>query len=57
MQVTCGVHAESVGSVTEGIRDALDAAGVQARLILSGQGDWRFLDIVSAGAGKLCALE
>ena len=41
----------------DSIQEAADAAGVQAKLILSGKGDWRFLDIVAAGAGKLAALE
>ena len=57
MQVTCGVHAEAVDRVVQSIQQAADAAGVQAKLILSGKGDWRFLDIVAAGAGKLPALE
>ena len=57
VQVTCGVQAESVASVTESIQAALEEAGVHAQLILSGKGDWRFLDIVSTGAGKLSALE
>lgn len=35
----------------------LDTAGVEARLILSGRGDWRYLDVVSSSAGKLEALE
>ena len=30
---------------------------VDAQLITSGRGDWRFLDIVSKRAGKLAALE
>ena len=56
-QVTCGVHTEAVSRVVDSIQEAADAAGVQAKLILSGKGDWRFLDIVAAGAGKLAALE
>ena len=56
-QVTCGVHASSVARVTKSIQAALDAADVAARLITSGHGDWRYLDIVSTGAGKLEALE
>ena len=56
-QVTCGVHATVVDSVVDDISAAIDRAGVRARLILSGKGDWRFLDIVPANAGKLAALE
>ena len=50
-KVTCGVHASSVRQVTEQIESALEMAGVQARLILSGKGGWRFLDIVPLQAG------
>ena len=35
------------------IRASLRLSGVQARLMVSGSGDWRFLDIVSIRAGKL----
>lgn len=35
------------------IYKSLRKSGVQARLITSGFGDWRFLDIVSVRAGKL----
>lgn len=35
------------------IQESLQASGVQARLAVSGFGDWRFLDIVSIRAGKL----
>ena len=56
-QVTCGVHTEAVDRVMRSIQAATEDAGVQAKLILSGKGDWRFLDIVAAQAGKLAALE
>lgn len=39
------------------IRASLDKAGTRAQLIVSGHGEWRFLDIVPAQAGKLPALE
>lgn len=35
------------------IQKLLSKGGVQARLTVSGFGDWRFLDIVSIRAGKL----
>lgn len=41
------------------LRDAivLYRRGVKAKLIYSGTGDWRYLDIVANGAGKLESLE
>lgn len=56
-KVTCGVHVDVIDQVQQQISESLDADGVEARLILSGKGDWRFLDIVSVNAGKLQALE
>ena len=47
LQVTCGV---SVAALDRGVLEQLDKTlrrdGVKARLITSGTGDWRFLDIV-----------
>lgn len=56
-KVTCGVHVDVMDQVQQQIADSLEADGVEARLILSGKGDWRYLDIVSINAGKLQALE
>lgn len=56
-KVTCGIHSSVEQLVTDHIHAALGAANVQANVILSGQGDWRFLDIVSRKAGKLEALQ
>ena len=43
--------------VQQQVRDRLKEDNVEAHLILSGKGDWRYLDIVSINAGKLRALE
>lgn len=56
-KVTCGVHVDVMDQVQQQISEKLAEDGVEARLILSGKGDWRFLDIVSINAGKLQALE
>ena len=56
-KVTCGVHADVMDQVQKQIRKQLTEEGVEAHLILSGKGDWRYLDIVSINAGKLQALE
>ena len=41
----------------ESLQQALDEQGVTAKLILSGKGEWRYLDIVSKNAGKAQATE
>ncbi|KAL0041523.1 hypothetical protein WJX79_006124 [Trebouxia sp. C0005] len=56
-KVTCGVHMDVMDQVQQQISETLQKEGVEARLILSGKGDWRYLDIVSINAGKLQALE
>lgn len=38
------------------IQSALDQHAVTAKLVFSGKGDWRYLDIVSQNAGKAEAL-
>jgi hydroxymethylpyrimidine pyrophosphatase-like HAD family hydrolase len=56
-KITLGAKAEVLESVLECIGSALNKAGVAHRLIVSGAGDWRYVDLVPAGAGKLAALE
>ena len=56
-KVTCGLHKDVMDQVQQQIRERLQEDGVEAHLILSGKGDWRFLDIVAINAGKLHALE
>jgi sucrose-6F-phosphate phosphohydrolase len=56
-KVTCGVHVDALAGVLESVQAALDRAGVRANIITSGTGDWRFVDCVPLGAGKLQALE
>lgn len=46
-QVTCGVAVKVVNKVLDSIRRACKRGGVRARLITSGDGEWRYLDIVS----------
>lgn len=56
-QVTCGVHDSVLEEVEASISAAVKRAGVKANIIVCGQTEWRFLDIVSHRAGKLAALE
>ena len=51
--MTCGVAKAVLDEVLDRIQRLLQKAGVKARLITSGTGEWRFLDIVSVRAGKL----
>jgi len=56
-KVTVGVHVDKLRAAEEHIRGALAAEGVRAKIIVSGCGDWRFLDVVPEMAGKLESLE
>ncbi|GBF87879.1 sucrose phosphatase [Raphidocelis subcapitata] len=56
-KVTCGVQVEALPRVLEVLQTRLAAAEVDANIITSGTGDWRFLDLVPKGAGKLQALD
>jgi HAD superfamily hydrolase (TIGR01484 family) len=56
-KITLGAKSEVLESVLECIGTALTKAGVAHRLIVSGTGAWRYVDLVPAGAGKLAALE
>ena len=51
------VNVTALGAVRRAVRDGCKAAGVAVRIIVSGVGDWRYVDCVAAGAGKLEALE
>ena len=54
-KVTCGVRCDVLDAVLQGVAADLAAAGVKHRMVVSGSGDWRFLDLVPAQAGKLQA--
>lgn len=48
---------EALAKFEEHIRGGLAASGVRAKVITSGHGGWKYVDIVSAQAGKLESLE
>lgn len=57
MQVTCGVSMTALeGGVLKQLDKTLRRGGVKARLITSGTGDWRFLDIVPLNAVRQAVL-
>lgn len=51
-KVTCGVHVGALARVAQDVRERLARHGVRLRLVASGVGDWRFLDLVPMAAGK-----
>lgn len=51
-KVTCGVRTDVLARVLDGLRARLDSLQLDVRLISSGTGDWRFVDLVPRQAGK-----
>jgi len=56
-KVTIGVKDEFVSKIEQRLRDDCAASGLDYKIITSGSGGWKFVDCVSAGAGKLESLE
>ena len=56
-KVTVGVRDELAGVVERKLREACESNGLDNKIIISGSGGWKFVDCVSAGAGKLESLE
>ncbi|GAB4820554.1 hypothetical protein N2152v2_007600 [Parachlorella kessleri] len=56
-RVALSVRHDAVDGVTRQLLEGVQAEGVQAQVIISGVGDWRYVDCVAARAGKLAALE
>lgn len=52
-KVTCGVRLDVLEGVVAEVKADLGEAGVRHRLVVSGSGEWRFVDLVPAEAGKL----
>lgn len=56
-RVCISSRADVTPSVTSEIQQRVEAAGLQVKVIVSGTGDWRYVDVTSVRAGKLAALE
>lgn len=56
-RVAFSVETNVMGDVIAYLRQGFEAAGVQVRVITSGNGEWRYVDCVSIRAGKLEAME
>ncbi|MEW5307867.1 MAG: hypothetical protein WDW36_010240 [Sanguina aurantia] len=55
-KVTCGLAVAVLPQALASLSALLEGGGVQANVIVSGAGDWRYVDIVPIRAGKLEAL-
>jgi hydroxymethylpyrimidine pyrophosphatase-like HAD family hydrolase len=56
-KLTCGVRADTVDDAVARVTRMLTKEGVAHKAIISGKGDWRYVDVVPIKAGKLPALE
>ena len=56
-KLTLGVRDDAVEAFESELRRGLASAGVEAKVIRSGSGGWKYVDVVPAGAGKLESLE
>lgn len=56
-RVALQVHTAVLDDLIERLQEAIDKRQLQARIIMSGAGDWRYVDVVHRLAGKLEALE
>ena len=56
-RIALSVQAHAVPAVKKSIERITRTLGIRVQMIMSGTGDWRYLDVVSAQGGKLAALE
>ena len=56
-KITLGIKTEFVSDACEELKEMLGQEGVEAKLVYSGSGDWKYLDILARSAGKLESLE
>lgn len=56
-KLTLGVRDAFVDAFSAQVSAACAGQGLKAKVITSGTGGWRYIDVVSAGAGKLESLE
>ena len=56
-KITAGVRAECVDRFVSVVREGISALGLKAKVITSGVGDWRFVDVLSFYGGKGESLE
>lgn len=56
-RVAVSSHVRATPFIVSTLRAGMAARGVQARVIVSGAGEWRYVDAVARRAGKAAALE
>jgi len=56
-KIVLGVKKSDLDEVQSSLSSRIEADGGKAKLVVSGSGEWRFLDILSPTAGKLSAMQ
>eukprot|EP01023_Acetabularia_acetabulum_P016593 TRINITY_DN18188_c0_g1_i1.p1 TRINITY_DN18188_c0_g1~~TRINITY_DN18188_c0_g1_i1.p1 ORF type:complete len:233 (+),score=42.08 TRINITY_DN18188_c0_g1_i1:63-701(+) len=56
-RVALSVQVDVLERVRKGLEEGFKNEGVKVRIIISGEGEWRYVDCVSSKGGKLEALE
>lgn len=56
-RIALSVHKDEVKRVKSAVMDAVTQAGFKAQMIVSGAGDYKYLDILSVHGGKRKAME
>lgn len=56
-KITMGVRSSVVKEAVQLVQKGIEDEGVQANVVVSGEGDWKYLDVLPTGAGKLASLE
>lgn len=56
-RIVLSVQAGHVREVAERVRADVEAAGARVQVVVSGMGEWRYVDILSVHGGKMAAVE
>jgi len=56
-RIALSMHVDCVERFIAGLEATLPQRGVEFQTIVSGEGDWRYVDVVAINGGKLAALE
>ena len=56
-KITMGVRDDAVDEAMQFLQEGIDKEGVKTTLVVSGEGGWKYIDVLPQGAGKLQSLE
>lgn len=56
-RLAVSVRADVANVIAENVESKARASGCKIKVVVSGEGDWRYVDFLSNGGGKLAALE